>query len=177
MIRRLHLSHIFRVTKTVIRAGIIPYTFINNDIYWLMGINVRGKLSDFGGGRHVKHEELPVNCILRELDEETSGVLTNYVQQSIENGESLALFGRYNRKGNLNDYLLFAPIAFLDYNALFKRNAEILQLIWISQKHVLEADRLHEPIIRYIKHFRKLAHVKSNKSTRHFNKRVSPSSK
>ena len=55
--------------KTV-RAGVIPYSIINNSLYFLLGVDTKtGELTDFGGG--VKYNESSIDGAMREFEEET----------------------------------------------------------------------------------------------------------
>src|SRR5579875_896569 len=57
-------------TRKIKRAGIIPYTFINDKLYICLGKDIRtGDLTDFGGGR--KENENIIYCAVREANEET----------------------------------------------------------------------------------------------------------
>lgn len=63
------------VQLPVQRGSIIPYTMIGREIYVLLGMDLQsGDVTDFGGG--VKKGENGCTAGLRELEEETSGYLT-----------------------------------------------------------------------------------------------------
>ncbi len=56
------------------RAGIIPYVKIDDEIYFLVGIDKSsGEFGDLGGG--VKQGETPITGSLREMTEETKELL------------------------------------------------------------------------------------------------------
>lgn len=60
-------------SKRFTRAGIIPYTIINNKKYFCLGVDAMyGTLTDFGGG--VKRYEHFVEAACRELEEESLGI-------------------------------------------------------------------------------------------------------
>lgn len=60
-------------SKRFNRAGIIPYTIIDNKKYFCLGIDAMyGTLTDFGGG--VKRYENFVEAACRELEEESLGI-------------------------------------------------------------------------------------------------------
>lgn len=65
--------------KSIDRIGCIPYTVIDNKIYFLFGKSTRGSISDFGGGR--KKNEGLVSCIKREMTEEFG---SNYLTKIVE---------------------------------------------------------------------------------------------
>ena len=60
-------------SKRFSRAGIIPYTIVNNKKYFCLGVDsMYGTLTDFGGG--VKRYENFVEAACRELEEESLGI-------------------------------------------------------------------------------------------------------
>src|SRR3990167_7184498 len=55
------------------RAGVIPYTLIENDLYFLLSQDRRtNELGDFGGG--CKEKERVIDSLIREFREESSCV-------------------------------------------------------------------------------------------------------
>lgn len=55
------------------RGGVIPYTIINNRVYFLLARHGETKeLGDFGGG--IKKNEFALNGAFREYKEETNGI-------------------------------------------------------------------------------------------------------
>ena len=64
---------IAKCTQT--RAGIIVYTIINNDLFFIVGIDTDSNdITDFGGGVNIKKGETVIKGGLRELMEESLGV-------------------------------------------------------------------------------------------------------
>lgn len=60
---------------SVCRSGVIPYTIINNTLYFLFAIDSKyNELTDFGGG--VKKNETIITGGLRELQEESCGIFS-----------------------------------------------------------------------------------------------------
>lgn len=54
------------------RAGVIMYTFFNNDVYIGLGVDtISGDLTDFGGGIQYRNDKNVINGALREFSEET----------------------------------------------------------------------------------------------------------
>lgn len=64
------------LTKKVQRAGIIPYTVVENgDVVFGFGIDARsGDYSDWGGGFSRRCDILPLMCAIREFHEEILGI-------------------------------------------------------------------------------------------------------
>lgn len=121
-----------------------------------MGVSKK-RLSDFGGGRKVSKGESPIDCMEREVEEETGGLLTPQIRESIEREDGLILFGAYSRKNDtLTDLLMLVPIPYYDYPSCFVSTEEIKSIRWMPREKVIESrrDRLHGPIVRYIQSFR-----------------------
>ena len=77
----INISHILdtcvNVPPAIRRAGVIPYTFVNNQIMFCFGVDIpSGDLTDFGGGR--RRNESILTCANREFMEESLGVFGNY---------------------------------------------------------------------------------------------------
>lgn len=67
-------AHVRR--RSIMRSGVIPYTVINNKLFFLFGIDAaHNELTDFGGG--VKKNETVVTGGLREFNEESRGIFSN----------------------------------------------------------------------------------------------------
>jgi len=59
-----------------IGAGILPYTYINNDTYYLFGLDKStGLYSDFGG-RCERNDTNNYTCAIREMQEETLSIIS-----------------------------------------------------------------------------------------------------
>ena len=148
-----------------IRSGVIPYTTINNEIYWLMGISKHYLWSDFGGGCKVAKGETPYLCLIRETNEETNGLLTKVVKDSIERKEGVFVWAAYDGNGNVIEYLVITPIPYQDYEDIFVSNSEILNLVWVPQSEILtnytNINLFHPPIKRYITAFRRYGETSS----------------
>lgn len=147
-----------RPVHTAIRSGIIPYTYHEGQLYWLMGITPRSKWSDFGGGCKTKMKETPANALIREVDEESSSVLTEIIQNIMENNpESIYVWRAKGRRDPpVYRYLSFVEIPYRNYNLNFVENREVSQLTWISQTILFNhhnLDRFHEPLAPYIRYF------------------------
>ena len=150
------LFSLYEALATANRVGVIPYSIADDRIYWLMGISKHYQWSDFGGGCQTRKKETAYQCLIREVDEESSHSLTREVEESIEQGEGLFLWLARNRQGAIADYLLFVPIAYSDYSD-FEPNDEISHLVWLPQDVILNSflpvQLFHSPIQRYINAF------------------------
>jgi hypothetical protein len=125
------IDELFIYHPQIKRAGVIPYAVYENEIFWLMGISNLDRLGDLGGGRN--EEETPIACLLREVDEESSGLLTGTVRDAIGRREGLILWRSRSRVGPPYRYFLFAPIPYQDFTSAFKPNREVKSLIWVRQ--------------------------------------------
>lgn len=151
--------------RGTIRSGIIPYGIDeNNDIYWLMGTPTYDYdlLSDFGGGCKTGRGENGYQCALRELNEESSGLLTEPVRNVIQAQTNLIKIWRYHPKNNptVNQFLTFVPIDFSDYPERFIPNKEVAAIDWYHESELIGPDveikGFHQPIRRFIKYFKTL---------------------
>lgn len=55
----------------IIRAGVIPYTIKDGKRYYLLGLFRDNCYTDMGGGAKTSRFERPIDCINREVEEET----------------------------------------------------------------------------------------------------------
>lgn len=167
-ITKVQLEELFKTpTYTALRSGVIPYAKIGSDIYWLMGLTHWDRWADFGGGCKVRYNENPASCMYRELDEESSGVLTETIRNIIKNYPERATVWRSKVfKKNIYRYLTFVLISIDSMNSVeewnrsinFKPNDEIQNLFWISEKDIFNPSNrkyIHEPILEYIDYFSK----------------------
>lgn len=129
------IDELFQHHPQVKRAGVIPYAIHQNEIFWLMGRSPLGRLGDFGGGCQ---DETPLGCLLRETEEESSGVLTQLIQDAIGRRSDLILWRSRSRTGPPYRYLLFAPIPYQDYTPSFRPNPEVQTLVWIRQTEAID---------------------------------------
>lgn len=141
------------------RAGVIPYTYVNlpdsdeMEELWLLGTLPSGRFSDFGGGCLITKGETPYECILREVDEESNGLLTDEIRdtldlafdQGIERDEPVDTIHvwRWVNQRRTEDvsYLVFI---YVDYNNLadigerFEGNEENTSIGWYGRDEILD---------------------------------------
>lgn len=67
----------------VIRAGIIPFTIHNNQRYYLLGSFSNQVFTDMGGGCKTSRRERPIDCLLREINEETDPITAKVVVDAL----------------------------------------------------------------------------------------------
>lgn len=99
------IDHIYSVKDVqwpnfnVVRAGVIPYTIVNNQVFLCLGVDRRTQeLTDFGGG--VKPSDpSPVVGGLREWREESKGVFgeANYDEARVK--DSYCLLKPFQQRG------------------------------------------------------------------------------
>lgn len=69
--------------KSIPRAGVLFYTFINNEFHLCFGKDARsGDLTDFGGGR--RHNESPIKCAVREGNEESRYAFSDIKPEQVQ---------------------------------------------------------------------------------------------
>jgi hypothetical protein len=96
-------THVIPYEKRFERAGIIPYTKIDNKKYFCLGVDAKyGTLTDFGGG--VKRIENFVLAACRELEEESLGIFNFTTPELMEKV----------RKNSVTVYDLNTAILFLE---------------------------------------------------------------
>ena len=148
-----------------LRSGVIPYATIDGHIYWLMGSYKDGRggniLSDFGGGCKISRGEQSVTCLLREVDEESSGLLTPIIEDAIQSSDKLTIFRAQSRNPKSPPnyrYLIFVEIPYLDYAKDFRPNEELDDMLWVPQAMIASSRMnyrlLHEPLRAYIRHMK-----------------------
>lgn len=83
------------------RAGVIPFTKLDNKVYFLLAVDFKtGDLSDFGGG--CKKNETLISAAVRELNEESYGVFRNVSEQVLYNS-----FAIVNHKRNIAVFFMY----------------------------------------------------------------------
>lgn len=66
-----HSELYFPPPGIVIRAGVIPYTITLEQRYYLLGLFPDKIYTDMGGGCKTSRHERPIDCLVREIEEET----------------------------------------------------------------------------------------------------------
>ena len=166
LIEQVPLSDLLRRDQTVTRSGIIPYVILNNQVHWLMTRAISGRLGDFGG--QANSGETAFECAFRELNEESSGLLTHMIYQTMSEiaqdptrWSQIQVWRARTRQAPYKyRYLTLVPIAAADYNTSFRPNAEVLALLWITQGYVLDQlipiDSFLTTIQQFIRFFRRI---------------------
>ncbi|AHA46062.1 putative NUDIX hydrolase [Insectomime virus] len=136
----------------VIRVGVIPFIRIHKREYWLMTQQPDGKFSDFGGGR--KRGETLDGALLREVEEESSGLLTEVVRKALKDKRNIGRVLRANNgiRGDRGGYFLTLEIPFVDITK-FKANDEVKKIQWIEKSKVLNGtwSFVNRSIVQYTK--------------------------
>jgi len=137
-------------------AGILPYTLYNGDVYFLLGKDARDNCwSDFGGKAEQEDENRPLNTAIREMYEETCGVVMDL---RCLRGR---LTGRNERRHlvsqtqNNKDYYMYCleipfnpllrstfrkVLSYLKYMKVHKKSIEKTDVKWISASAILQGD-------------------------------------
>ena len=88
--------------EKLVRSSFIPYIRINNKKYWLLGsfVDFPEIKVDFGGKCHIKED--PINCAIRELKEETFGVLVDPINKALKDNRA-TIFKGFNENNRYKD--------------------------------------------------------------------------
>ncbi|AVR52956.1 NUDIX hydrolase [Marseillevirus Shanghai 1] len=121
--------------KGVIRVGVVPYVAVGKRQYWLLAQQGDGRISDFGGGR--KRTETLVDALLREVTEESSGLLTNIVKEALEKQkDAIVLHSCCGKQNQIGGYIILLRIEMVDIGK-FRPNKETKGLLWMEKTRVL----------------------------------------
>ncbi|ALX27532.1 putative NUDIX hydrolase [Golden Marseillevirus] len=119
----------------VIRVGVIPFVRIAKREYWLMTRQPDGKFSDFGGGR--KRTETLEEALLREVDEESSGLLTKIVADRLARKQKITVLrARNGVRGDRGAFFLMMEVPYIE-ESRFKPNKEVSEIRWIEKQKVI----------------------------------------
>ena len=145
------------INKFVIRVGVIPYTFIRGELYWLLGNNNYNTISDFGGGCKISKGETPIEALYREVKEEAGSCLEFLVRENIHNKNTELYKLKYSKKSNNFSLLALVKIPYFDETS-FKPNDEIFSIQWRKKSELLNIslNEIHEPIRKFINYFRRM---------------------
>lgn len=105
--------------KTIL-SSFIPYTSYENQIYWLLGSfhdYPREILMDFGGNCLSKRGNQmysAFDCAMKELDEESKGLLTNLVWEVLDNLDKryLQIYEGTNYRSREKVYFFLIPLPY-----------------------------------------------------------------
>ena len=117
------------------RAGIIPFCFKNNVLWFCLGVDRRfGELTDFGGG--IKKRETPLEGAARELFEESSGMFNEclFERPEINTLQSTICISQ----GEMT--LIFLPVSY-KYMSTEKEDIsdEISSIVWLTKEELLDS--------------------------------------
>lgn len=129
------------------RAGVIPYTVCNGRLFFLMGVDSQyNQVTDFGGGS--KKDENALQTALREFNEETNGIFSNYTscQQSFD--DCIAILDGYcawSSQDVNSAAMLFYPLhwswlwwAQNLFNTNQVHNGEVSHIVWMSDIQLMK---------------------------------------
>lgn len=118
------------------RCGVIPYTLLNDELYFLLSRHLySNELGDFGGG--VKKTEVSLVAGAREFFEESRGIFTGVYSNvdsmmdtfSIIDGNHMAIiFLPLDPK-----WIIQAQSKFKQIVPLKKSSLEVSELVWVSE--------------------------------------------
>jgi hypothetical protein len=134
-------------------AGILPYALVDNDMYLLIGKDIRDNTwSDFGGKSEEEDGNLPLNTAIREFYEESCGVVMdiksirnrmstphNYIllQSHTQNGYPYYMYMVEVPYSNMYRSIFRKLLYFMKYKKIYKKHMEKTDIQWISLKSLL----------------------------------------
>ncbi|ALH06920.1 putative NUDIX hydrolase [Port-miou virus] len=145
------ISEFDKNDSEVIRVGVIPFVRIGKREYWLLTQQPDGKYSDFGGGR--KRTETLEQALLREVEEESSGLLTKLIERRLSEKKGITVLrARNGIHGNRGGFFLTLEIPHVDITK-FKANDEVKKIRWIEKSKVLDGtwSIVNRSIVQYTK--------------------------
>lgn len=129
-----------RIDSDYCRAGVIPFCFKNNVLWFCFGVDKRtGELTDFGGG--TKKWETPLEGAARELFEESSGLFNEYSNRPELNPLNSTICISRNEMT-----LIFMPVS-NSYMNIKKNNIsdEIESIVWLTRRDVMDLLKYYSP--------------------------------
>lgn len=132
--------------RNIPRAGVIFYTFINDELYLCFGRDkLSGELTDFGGRKHTN--ENPIHCAIREGNEESryafSKISAHQVQyfSCLYSSNMLIIFIPVASPNEIDIRLItsnnFNERKFLNYyQKNDRRYNEISEIVWLNESQI-----------------------------------------
>lgn len=124
-----------------IAAGILPYAFVDGKVYYLLGKDTSSNTwSDFGGKCEPVDSNNPVNCAVREFNEETLGIIVD--PKTLKSLLHQAPKKVVSRKQYLIYYMYLVEVPYLPFlRSVFRRVALHLSTrMFVEKSDVLWAD-------------------------------------
>ena len=117
------------------RSSIIPFVNRNGENCWLLGSfhdyekTKYPILADFAGSCEEKDKNdcAPLNCAMRELNEESKGLLPNIVRNAIRNSNNFVIFEGKNTKGDIL-YFMFVKLNYEDVKDIPDKFSKIKEI-------------------------------------------------
>lgn len=154
----IHYLYLPEEKEVIKRIGVIPYSRLiidDNQVkeYWLLGTLPSGRFSDFGGSCLVERGETPLDCLLREVDEESDGLVTPIITEALEEAyekgvvegketPQLHIWRWTNRnQPHIHEYLIFVEVDYeplADIGEIFPGNKENDSLGWYDKEELLQ---------------------------------------
>lgn len=124
-----------KIKTGIERVSVIPYHKQGGRVHWLLGKNQYNQITDIGGG--CRRHEVGLECLFREIKEETRDFLIQSITKSIfEDVYDISVWQLHTRCPKKKWYILFIQIDHLD-TTKFRRTLEIKDLKWIPDDVVL----------------------------------------
>jgi hypothetical protein len=134
--------------STINRAGAIPYTVRDGEIYVCLGIDKEyGNYTDFGGGVK-KSDGTPVKSALRELREESLNIFGNIHPEDI--GDHIAVWNK-----QILVIFIYMDVDMDEIVATFNdrvstiSDPEVSKLVWVTKDEFLDSIKQNGDINMY----------------------------
>ncbi len=139
----------------VTRTGVIPFALSEDTEFWLLGRLVKSnRYSDFGGQCLVTIGETPYECLLREVEEESNGLLNEEIKNKLDSifeavdihhqdVDDQIIVWKWINRNNPQDlsYLIFIELDnpdLVDITDRFEGNEENRLIGWYDLKYLQE---------------------------------------
>lgn len=137
-------------------AGILPYTLYDGEVYFLLGKDARDNCwSDFGGKCEPEDECRPITTAIREMYEETCGVVMDlrclrgrllgrkHVRSLVSQTQNHKDYYMYSLEIPFNPTIRATfrkVLSFLQFAKVQKRSIEKIDVRWVSHRMIMDGD-------------------------------------
>jgi hypothetical protein len=140
----------------VIRAGVIPYFYLDGQRHFLLGLRPDYIWTDVGGGCKTSRKETPMRCLHRETDEEIDETTGDLIKKALDDPTSKMVVWRQTAN-RFSDYGLpfverkdqgpiFRYFVFLELKDPLKKlggptgKEEVTSYRWLSEQQLRSID-------------------------------------
>ena len=128
-------------------AGILPYTFYKDNIYFLLGRDSDNRWSDFGGRVEPKDRGEHETTAAREFFEETLGAVYDYeyMRKYLKSKKNKKLISRTNSGHNYYMYIIY-----INYNEIYRTKFQSTRNFIANTVTTIDKKYLEKKDIRWV---------------------------